>query len=73
MKQILRKMQAMRDGEHIITNDLEMDEMTKLDSELMCYVRSIPNPKRLGTLDVYEAWIDPDDYNEYLVPNGFHL
>lgn len=52
------KLEALRAGKHVITNDAEMDAMIEMDGDTMQLVRSIPNPHRVGLRDQYEAWID---------------
>lgn len=52
------KLDAMKRGERVITNEEQMEEMMRLESETMDDVRSIPNPNRVGVKDQYVAWID---------------
>ena len=54
---LLSKLEAMKNGETIITNDFEMDQMGLLDDDTMNKVRSLPNPNRCGIMDKYIAWI----------------
>lgn len=55
---IQMKLEALKAGQKIITNDEELDAMMALDSELFDDVRSIHNPNQLGVKDQYVAWID---------------
>ncbi len=51
------KIQAMRAGKQIITNDKEIDDMLKIDEKLYSTLLSKINPNRIGLLDKYVAWI----------------
>ena len=51
------KLELLRAGKGIITNDRELDAMIALDGPLFDNVRSAPNPKRIGVWDQYVAWI----------------
>lgn len=66
---IQAKLEALKGGKHVITNDAEMDAMLAWDSDTMKLVRSKPNPNRLGLRDQYIAWISeleaPDDGPDY--------
>ena len=65
------KIEQLKAGERVITNDVEMDAMIDLDGDTMQQVRSIPNPKRCGVWDQYVAWIGPNvDRIEYCRENG---
>lgn len=55
----VRKLDAMKRGEVVVTNDKEMDLMTALAGDVMSKVRSLPNPDRVGVKDQYIAWIGP--------------
>jgi hypothetical protein len=58
VKQALKnKIKALRQGERIITNDDELDEIGPALGDDGNHLRSIPNPRRVGILDKYEAWI----------------
>lgn len=52
------KLEAMKNGERVITNDAELDSMLELGDDSIDDVRSVPNPKRVGVLDQYVAWIE---------------
>jgi hypothetical protein len=52
------KLDRIKLGQRVITNDRELDLMAELDGEVMNRVRSIPNPEQCGLLDQYVAWID---------------
>lgn len=52
-----RKLAAMKRGQVVVTNDAELDQMLKLGDDAIYKVRSVPNPRRVGNLDVYVAWI----------------
>ncbi len=51
------KLERMKRGETVITNDAEMDEMSASGDEAAHTIRSLPNPNQIGTQDQYEAWI----------------
>jgi len=51
------KLEAMKKGEIVVTNDEEMDQMLALDDDEIVKVRSLPNPQRVGIKDRYIAWI----------------
>ena len=51
------KLEAMKRGEAVITNDEEMDQMLALGDDAIKKVRSLPNPQRVGLKDQYIAWI----------------
>lgn len=52
------KLESMKRGEEVITNDAELDAMLELGDDSIDDVRSVPNPKRVGVLDQYVAWIE---------------
>ncbi len=55
------KLNELKTGRSIVTNDNEMDAMIDKDSDTMKLVRSKPNSKRVGLLDQYIAWIGEID------------
>ncbi len=55
------KLESLKSGNVIVTNDEELDLMMSLDSELFDYVRSAPNPERVGIKDQYIAWLPNDE------------
>ena len=55
------KLNRMKNGEKIITNDKEMDQMLELGDDAINWVRSLPNPGRVGIMDKYTAWINVTD------------
>ena len=52
-----QKLDSMKRGNMVITNDQEIDVMLKLGDEAVYEIRSLPNPKQTGTKDQYVAWI----------------
>ena len=56
-----QKLNAMKKGKTVVTNEKELDEMLELGDDAIYHVRSVPNPKRVGTKDVYVAWIGEAD------------
>ena len=52
------KLNELKSGKQVITNELELDIMLSLGDDAIYQVRSAPNPKRVGLLDQYIAWID---------------
>ena len=56
-----KKLDRMKCGERIVTNDAELDAMLALDDDSVYEIRSLPNPNRVGVLDVYVAWIGVAD------------
>ncbi len=57
MKVAQEKLNAMKAGSKVVTNDQEMDLMSELDGVTMNRVKSLPNPAQIGTKDSYIAWI----------------
>ena len=53
----LIKLAKLKAGERVITNDKELDEMLSSGDDAAYSIRTIPNPDRVGVLDVWEAWI----------------
>ncbi len=51
------KLEKMKAGQVVVTNDQEMDKMMALGDDAIYSVRSLPNPSRVGTKDQYIAWI----------------
>jgi hypothetical protein len=59
MRRVLKnKIKALRAGQRVITNDAELDELTPALGDDGNHLRSIPNPRRVGVLDEYEAWLE---------------
>ena len=56
-----RKLTRLLAGEMVVTNGEELDEMQPNADDLGAYIRTLPNPNRVGVLDVYIAWIETDD------------
>lgn len=56
----LAKLDAMKRGERVITNDHQLDDMILLGDEAAYKVRSMRNSKQVGTLDQYVAWIEKE-------------
>lgn len=56
-EQIEHRKACLLAGERVITNDAELD-IIQADDQFP-HVLSLPNPNRVGTLDVYVAWISP--------------
>lgn len=54
-----QKLDALKAGKVVITNDAEFDSMRALEDDAICKVRSVLNPHRLGLRDQYIAWIGP--------------
>lgn len=52
------KLERMRSGLKVITNETELDAMLASGDPSAYAVRSIPNPDRVGLLDQYVAWIE---------------
>lgn len=58
----------MKAGERVVTNDQTLDVLSdhfkdQDTADASLFFRccdSMPNPKRVGTLDQYVAWIDPN-------------
>ena len=55
----------------VVTDDAGMDAIIhEYDKFTSCasqsFLRSIPNPKRVGTKDVYLVWIDKRPCSEYI-------
>ena len=56
-----RKLKVMKKGHVVVTNDEELSGMLELGDDAVYKVRSLPNPKRVGLLDQYIAWIGEAD------------
>ena len=54
------KLDRMVNGEKVITNDAELDEMLATERDEVFRVRSRPHPMRVSMLDQYVAWIDAE-------------
>jgi len=52
------KFQAMKSGERVVVGDRELDHIEAIDDPSILHLRSIPNPRQIGTLDRYIAWIE---------------
>ncbi len=52
-----QKLARMKRGTTVITNGQELDAMLTLGDDAIYEVRSLPNPKQVGTKDQYIAWI----------------
>ena len=59
-----KKVKDLLEGKRIITNGQELDEIEKVMGDECNWLRSIPNPRRLGILDQYEAWISKEIVDE---------
>lgn len=53
----LAKLEAMKRGETVVTNDQELDIIMTTGDDALLHMRSLPNPDRVGLLDQYVAWI----------------
>ena len=60
-REMRSKLDRMKCGNTVITNDRELDAMRDTGDEAYYVVRTLPNPNRCGVLDQYRAWIDPRD------------
>ena len=52
------KLMLLKQGQKLVVSDADLDEMLASGDITACEIRTIPNPNRVGTLDVYIAWID---------------
>ena len=55
---IRNKVEALRRGERIVTNDAELDEIGPALGDDGNRLKSVPNGRRVGILDQYEAWLE---------------
>ena len=51
------RLDQLKQGKAIVTNDETLDAIARLGDEAYYTIRSLHNPKRVGILDQYIAWI----------------